>query len=61
MCILTYVHQSFVATGMTQPVDVIKTRVMNAKPGETHASVLRSVALTWTQEGVPAFFKGWVL
>ena len=26
--------QGFIATAMTQPVDVVKTRMMNAKPGD---------------------------
>ncbi|VEN36515.1 unnamed protein product [Callosobruchus maculatus] len=41
---------------MTQPVDVIKTRLMNAKPGE-FKSILHCVK--YTAEGGPvAFYKG---
>lgn len=43
---------------MTQPVDVLKTRAMNAKPGEVK-SILKLVKST-AKEGPLAFFKGYV-
>ena len=33
---------------------------MNAAVGDEYASVPRAVALTWTKEGLPAFFKGYI-
>lgn len=47
-----------IATTMTQPVDVIKTRAMNAAPGE-----FRNLwhIITYTASGGPqAFFKGYI-
>lgn len=46
------------ATMLTQPVDVVKTRVMNAKPGEYSGlgDVIRSVA----RAGPMGFFKGFI-
>merc|ERR1712142_250215 len=47
-----------IATTMTQPVDVIKTRAMNAQPGE-----FRNLwhIITYTAKGGPqAFFKGYI-
>lgn len=47
-----------IATAMTQPLDVLKTRAMNAKPGEyknTWAIVKHTAEL-----GPTAFFKGFV-
>ncbi|XP_026747611.1 mitochondrial dicarboxylate carrier-like [Trichoplusia ni] len=46
-----------VATTLTQPVDVLKTRVMNAKPGEIKS--LPSLILNTAREGPLAFFKGY--
>lgn len=46
------------ATLLTQPVDVIKTRVMNAKPGEFR-SIWQVISYT-AQAGPTAFFKGMV-
>ena len=43
---------------MTQPVDVLKTRAMNAKPGEV-TSILKLISNTG-KEGPLAFFKGYI-
>jgi len=47
-----------IATTMTQPLDVLKTRSMNAKPGEFSSSVdlIRYTA----KNGPMAFYKGYV-
>lgn len=47
-----------IATTMTQPVDVLKTRAMNAKPGEIK-SILSLVKNT-AKESPLAFFKGYI-
>lgn len=47
----------FVATTVCSPVDVIKTRVMNAK---TKESVLSLVKRITANEGLIWMFKGWV-
>ncbi|XP_013143683.1 PREDICTED: mitochondrial dicarboxylate carrier [Papilio polytes] len=47
-----------IATTLTQPVDVLKTRAMNAKPGEVK-SILTLVMGT-AKEGPLAFFKGYI-
>ncbi|KAJ2946040.1 hypothetical protein O0L34_g4959 [Tuta absoluta] len=46
------------ATTLTQPVDVLKTRIMNAKPGEI-GSMAALVANT-LKEGPAAFYKGYL-
>lgn len=46
-----------IATAMTQPADVMKTRMMNAKKGE-YRSVVHCVTATFQQGGLFAFFKG---
>lgn len=43
---------------MTQPVDVLKTRAMNAKPGEIKG--ILSLVLGTAKEGPLAFFKGYI-
>ena len=48
-----------VATAVCSPVDVIKTRVMNAKPGQ-FSSAFHCFALILKNEGPLAFFKGFV-
>eukprot|EP00043_Microstomoeca_roanoka_P025099 m.7515 g.7515 ORF g.7515 m.7515 type:complete len:304 (+) comp5236_c0_seq1:89-1000(+) len=48
-----------VATILTQPVDVIKTRIMAAQPG-TYSSAMACAAATYRAEGLTAFFKGTV-
>ncbi|XP_076799772.1 mitochondrial dicarboxylate carrier-like [Clavelina lepadiformis] len=47
-----------IATGMTQPVDVMKTRLMNAKPGE-YRNVWHCVLETG-KHGPLSYFKGFV-
>ena len=47
-----------IATTMTQPVDVIKTRSMNAKPGEFR-SLFHIVSYT-AKTGPQAFYKGYI-
>ncbi|XP_072932002.1 mitochondrial dicarboxylate carrier [Epargyreus clarus] len=47
-----------IATTLTQPVDVLKTRAMNAKPGEVK-SILKLVQST-AKEGPLALFKGYI-
>ncbi|CAG5059727.1 unnamed protein product [Parnassius apollo] len=47
-----------IATTLTQPVDVLKTRAMNAKPGEVK-NILVLVRAT-AKEGLFAFFKGYI-
>lgn len=50
--------QGAIATTLTQPVDVLKTRAMNAKPGEVK-SILILIKGT-AKEGPLAFFKGYI-
>ncbi|GFY29049.1 mitochondrial dicarboxylate carrier [Trichonephila clavipes] len=47
-----------VATTMTQPLDVLKTRMMNAKPGE-YKSLWHCIAVT-AKLGPLGFFKGYI-
>lgn len=47
-----------IATTLTQPLDVLKTRMMNAKPGE-YRSILHCI-LEIRKLGILAFFKGYV-
>ncbi|XP_076326411.1 mitochondrial dicarboxylate carrier-like isoform X3 [Tachypleus tridentatus] len=47
-----------IATTMTQPLDVLKTRTMNAKPGE-YKSLFHLIAVT-AKLGPLGFFKGYV-
>ncbi|KAH8383362.1 hypothetical protein KR009_008157 [Drosophila setifemur] len=58
----TYITASIIsataATTMTQPIDVVKTRRMNAKPGVY--SGLMDVFMQTTKEGPKAFFKGYL-
>ncbi|XP_037727687.1 mitochondrial dicarboxylate carrier [Drosophila subpulchrella] len=57
----TYITASIisatVATTLTQPIDVVKTRRMNAAPGEY--SGLADVFIKTSREGPLAFFKGY--
>ncbi|XP_014680968.1 PREDICTED: mitochondrial dicarboxylate carrier-like isoform X2 [Priapulus caudatus] len=46
------------ATTITQPLDVLKTRVMSAKPGE-YRSVFHCIAVT-AKQGPLAFYKGYI-
>ncbi|XP_013199768.2 mitochondrial dicarboxylate carrier [Amyelois transitella] len=60
--VVTHVTSSLlagaIATTMTQPVDVLKTRAMNAKPGEVK-SIFKLVKST-AKESPLAFFKGYI-
>ncbi|XP_021190366.3 mitochondrial dicarboxylate carrier [Helicoverpa armigera] len=60
--VVTHVTSSLlaggVATTMTQPVDVLKTRAMNAKPGE-FKGIFHLITST-AREGPLAFFKGYI-
>ncbi|XP_054707607.1 mitochondrial dicarboxylate carrier-like [Uloborus diversus] len=47
-----------IATTMTQPLDVLKTRTMNAKPGE-YKNLLHCITVT-AKLGPLGFFKGYV-
>ncbi|XP_017145481.1 mitochondrial dicarboxylate carrier [Drosophila miranda] len=57
----TYITASLIsaaaATTLTQPIDVVKTRRMNARPGEY--SGLTDIFVKTTLEGPMAFFKGY--
>lgn len=59
--VITHISSSLVAGGiattLTQPVDVMKTRAMNAKPGE-FKSMFQLFRVT-ANEGLGAFFKGY--
>ncbi|XP_055385250.1 mitochondrial dicarboxylate carrier isoform X2 [Condylostylus longicornis] len=46
------------ATGLTQPIDVLKTRAMNAKPGQYNG--LMDIVRHTAKEGPLAFFKGFI-
>ncbi|CAG9767188.1 unnamed protein product [Ceutorhynchus assimilis] len=47
-----------IATSLTQPLDVLKTRAMNAKPGEY--SSLWAIVVHTSKLGPMGFFKGYV-
>ena len=55
---ITYYFQGAIATTMTQPLDVLKTRAMNAKPGE-FSGALDLVRYTG-RTGPMAFYKGYI-
>jgi dicarboxylate transporter 10 len=48
-----------IATTMTQPLDVLKTRSMNAKPGEFSSS-MQLIKYTAASGGPMAFYKGYI-
>lgn len=50
--------QGTIATVLTQPLDVLKTRAMNAKPGEFKGP-LDLIKFT-ARQGPQAFFKGFI-
>ncbi|XP_076389959.1 dicarboxylate carrier 1 isoform X1 [Megachile rotundata] len=56
--VLSSVCAGAVATTLTQPLDVLKTRAMNAKPGEFKS--LMDLFLYTAKLGPLAFFKGYV-
>ena len=39
--------QGFVATGVTQPVDVLKTRLMNARAGEYKVCIVHTAVVLY--------------
>ncbi|XP_014240036.1 mitochondrial uncoupling protein 2-like [Cimex lectularius] len=45
------------ATIVASPVDVVKTRYMNSKPG-TYKNSIKCALQTFSDEGISAFFKG---
>lgn len=51
--------QGLVATTICSPFDVVKTRVMNARPGEAQG-MLSTMATIMRNEGPLAFMKGWL-
>lgn len=61
--LLTHFTSSFfagaTATTLTQPLDVMKTRMMNAKPGE-YKSVGHCASTIYKSSGLFGFFKGFV-
>lgn len=56
--VLSSVSAGAIATTLTQPLDVLKTRAMNAKPGEFKN--LMGIFLYTAKLGPLAFFKGYV-
>ena len=52
------IFQGAIATTMTQPLDVLKTRAMNAKPGE-FSGALDLIRYTG-RTGPMAFYKGYI-
>jgi solute carrier family 25 (mitochondrial dicarboxylate transporter), member 10 len=56
--VLSSVSAGAIATTLTQPLDVLKTRAMNAKPGEFKN--LMEIFLYTAKLGPLAFFKGYV-
>lgn len=57
--LLSSVTAGAIATTLTQPLDVCKTRAMNAKPGEFKGA-LDIVRFTFREGGPLAFYKGYV-
>ncbi|KAJ2825557.1 hypothetical protein IWW50_002795 [Coemansia erecta] len=49
----------FVATTITSPFDVVKTRVMNAQKGSPYRNLVQAMVLIVREEGVRALYKGW--
>ncbi|KAJ1943237.1 hypothetical protein FBU59_002975 [Linderina macrospora] len=49
----------FVATTITSPFDVVKTRIMNAGPGSPYKNLLQALVLIAKEEGPLALYKGW--
>jgi solute carrier family 25 uncoupling protein 8/9 len=47
----------FTACIVGSPVDVLKTRLMNAKVGE-YSGVVDCVVKTWKENGILSFYKG---
>ncbi|KAJ2102224.1 hypothetical protein GGI16_003262 [Coemansia sp. S142-1] len=49
----------FVATTITSPFDVVKTRVMNAGPTSPYKNLFQAMVLIAREEGPLALYKGW--
>ncbi|KAJ2697146.1 hypothetical protein FB645_005998 [Coemansia sp. IMI 203386] len=49
----------FVATTITSPFDVVKTRIMNAGPGSAYKNLAQAMVVIAKEEGVMALYKGW--
>ncbi|KAJ2159372.1 hypothetical protein GGF46_003075 [Coemansia sp. RSA 552] len=49
----------FVATTITSPFDVVKTRIMNAGPKSPYKSLPQAMYLIVKEEGPRALYKGW--
>lgn len=49
----------FCTTVVASPVDVVKTRYMNSKPG-TYSGAANCAVQMFAKEGFNAFYKGWV-
>ncbi|KAI8320212.1 mitochondrial carrier [Martensiomyces pterosporus] len=49
----------FVATTITSPFDVVKTRIMNAGPASPYKNLLQAMVLIVKEEGPLALYKGW--
>ena len=47
-----------IATTLTQPLDVLKTRSMNARPGEFRGPI--DLILFTARQGPLAFYKGYI-
>lgn len=50
--------QGAIATTLTQPLDVLKTRAMNAKASESKG--IKALIINTAKEGPMSFFKGYV-
>ncbi|KAJ1962264.1 hypothetical protein GGI12_002751 [Dipsacomyces acuminosporus] len=49
----------FVATTISSPFDVVKTRIMNAGPSSPYKSLLQAMVVIAKEEGPLALYKGW--
>ncbi|KAJ2861012.1 hypothetical protein GGI22_002564 [Coemansia erecta] len=49
----------FVATTITSPFDVVKTRIMNAGPASPYKNLLQAMVVIVKEEGPLALYKGW--
>ncbi|KAJ2806875.1 Mitochondrial dicarboxylate transporter [Coemansia guatemalensis] len=49
----------FVATTITSPFDVVKTRIMNAGPASPYKNLAHALVVIVREEGIRALYKGW--
>ncbi|KAI9502135.1 hypothetical protein GGI25_003565 [Coemansia spiralis] len=49
----------FVATTLTSPFDVVKTRIMNAGPASPYKNLVQAMVVIAKEEGPLALYKGW--